>query len=520
MADLDIHKKRADRAWVARNQWQKLYDDCYEFGIPMRRPGGANRSKTQIDRLFDMTAVVSTFTFAGTLQQDLFPAGSPAFNLIPGSFVRSRLAAPDLDQMRRLLQGMADVVHPFFLTGEWDNAVFEMCLDLAVGTGGLYVAKGTPEQPVRFMSIPSDDLAVELGPFGDVAAVFWKQRLPRVTVRETFPEGNFPQDFADKLGTDPYGEIVLNQDFCFDSKIRRWRFYAWLEDSKAFVAENSFRTRPIATPRYYRVPGEAYGRGPLLLAMPSIKTANKAQELALKAAAIQMLGIWGYRAGGTFNPDTVRVGPGEFWPMMATGGVLGADVQRLDPASGRLDVARMVLGELQKQIRETLLDTPLPDPDLSPKSASEIVARLRQKKDAHLGAFGRLTQEIMPVVVPRAMEILYEFGYLDRTLNIDNLLIGIEVLSPMAQALKADRLTPIVNYFEMVGAMAGPDAVPVYLNLEKSLDLIADETQVPIAVRPTAEERQAAQKAIAEQRQAAMAMEAAATLGPALSKAA
>jgi hypothetical protein len=67
--------------------------------------------------------------------------------------------------------------------------------------------------------------------------------------------------------------------------------------------------------RYHRVPGEPYGRGPILLALPTIKTLNKAVELTLKAAAIQMLGIWGYRPGGSFNPDTVRLGPGEIWPM-------------------------------------------------------------------------------------------------------------------------------------------------------------------------------------------------------------
>jgi hypothetical protein len=47
----------------------------------------------------------------------------------------------------------------------------------------------------------------------------------------------------------------------------------------------------------------------VLFALPTIKTVNKAQELTLKAAAIQLLGIWGFRAGGTFNPDTVRLGP-------------------------------------------------------------------------------------------------------------------------------------------------------------------------------------------------------------------
>ena len=86
---------------------------------------------------------------------------------------------------------------------------------------------------------------------------------------------------------------------------------------------------------YFRVAGETRGRGPITLALPSIKTVNKAQELALKSAAIQMLGIWGYRANSGFNPDTAAQQPGSFWAMQSTGGILGPDVTRLDPAAGR-----------------------------------------------------------------------------------------------------------------------------------------------------------------------------------------
>lgn len=481
-------RARSDRAWSARAVWDKLYGDAYEFAIPQRRPGRSGRAKTQIDRLFDMTAIVSTFRFAGQLQQDLFPPGRPNFYLAPGPIPKMALDQSGLNVLRRGLEKTAAQVQPFFMTGEWDESVHECCIDLAVGTGHIYVGKGTRDNPLRFVAIPAEDIAVETDAWGEIAGQFWRSHLPRQAVRDAFPEGRFPEDFHRKLENSPDEEILLMQDFTRRPD-RRWGFVAYVEDSKAPVAENVFRTRPIASPRYYRVPGEAYGRGPVLLALPTIKTLNKAQELAFKAAAIQMLGIWGYRAGGTFNPDTVRVGPGEFWPMQATGGILGPDVSRLDPASGRLDVSRLVIGQLQDQLRQVLLDNRLPDPAGTPASASEIVARLRDKRDAHIGAFGRLSREIMPVVVPRAMEILHDFGYLRSTLPLDALLVSVEVLSPMAAALRVDQLSSIVNYFELVVATAGPQAVPLYLHLDKTLDKVAEDTQVPASLVPTVEER-------------------------------
>jgi hypothetical protein len=201
-----------------------------------------------------------------------------------------------------------------------------------------------------------------------------------------------------------------------------WHFIAVIDKMESEIVHERMRTQPIAVPRYYRIPGEAYGRGTALTAMPSIKTLNKAQELALKSAAIRMLGIWAYRAGGTFNPNTVRMGPGEFWPMQSTGGILGPDVSRLDAASGDLNVANLVIEGLQGQVKTAMNDTRLPDYQGTPKSASEITGYLQQSSEIHIGADGRLISEIMPVIVPRAAEILYEQRFLQTVQSIDNLL--------------------------------------------------------------------------------------------------
>ncbi|WP_196301745.1 hypothetical protein, partial [Streptococcus pneumoniae] len=79
-----------------------------------------------------------------------------------------------------------------------------------------------------------------------------------------------------------------------------------------------------------------------------------AVELTLKAAAIQMLGIWGYRPGGAFNPDTARLAPGAFWPMSSTGGVMGPEVARVDTAAGRVDVGQLISSELRLQVQAAM----------------------------------------------------------------------------------------------------------------------------------------------------------------------
>lgn len=490
MADLDIiaHKRQSARLWSLRSPWDSIYQEAYDFAVPMRRPGGQGKKKTAPDRLFDMTAPMSAMYFAGSLQRDLFPAGQPTFVLETGPIAKLAIGEDETKKFDRELGRISSLIHPFFLAGDWDTAVHEACIDLSVGTACILPVKGTPDNPVMFCCIPFDQVAIDVDAYGRVVRVSWKQMLTLEQLLGAFPKGEFPDGMRETARNSPSTDIELFQDFWRDPAAG-WHFAAYVEKSTAFIVHERYRTQPIAVPRYYRVPGEAYGRGVVLTALPSIKTLNKAQELALKSAAIQMLGIWGYRAGGTFNPNTVRMGPGEFWAMQATGGMLGPDVTRLDPANGRLDVAKMVTGDLQAQIKQAMFNNQLPDYEGTPRSASEFTARLQQKANIHIGAFGRLVNEIMPVIVPRVAEILYEFGILPQNIKIDDLMIAVKVRSPMAAALNADRLASIANYHDIVLAFAGPERKDLYISQDKVLDQVAKGLQIDPDLVPDEDEK-------------------------------
>ncbi|RIY03257.1 hypothetical protein D3218_00330 [Aureimonas flava] len=499
--------RRREQIWALRAPWNDIYRQAYEFAIPHRRPGGQGAAKNVVDRIFDMTATTSVMYFAGSLQRDLFPAGQPPFTLQSGPLAKLKLGA-GAARLDRELERIAMSMHPFFLTGEWDMAVHECCIDLGVGTGAILPVAGTADQPVIFVAIPFDEIAVGTDGYGRVNFVSWRQRMERQAIRDAFPRGRFPDDFGNREKA--YQPETLFQDFVKRPDGRGWDFLVSLGETRSgeFVTRSWSRTQPIAVPRYYRVPGEPYGRGPVLLALPSIKTLNKAQELALKAAAIQMLGIWAYRSGGTFNPDTVRVGPGEFWPMQSTGGVLGPDVSRIDPATGRLDVARMVIGNLQADIKQTLFDVRIPEYEGTPRSASEIAGRLRQKAETHIGAFGRLTNEIMPVIAPRVAEILYDAGFMATPILIDQFLIATSVQSPMAAALNGERLGNLATYVEMAQAMAGPEMVPMYAHIDKVMARIGEGLHVDKDVIPDEDERNQIAADMQQQRLQAMAAQA------------
>ena len=511
-------KARADRAWTQNGAWNKLYQDAYDYAIPMRKPGGGGISKQVADRLFDMTAPTSAMHLAGTLQRLLF-SQPPA--LVAGALVKQALAmeGPDgakkLQRLERELEKTGNFIYPFMEAGDLSTATHEMCIDLGVGTGFVIPMRGTASQPIIFFAPPADEVALAGDAYGRTTLASWKRNAEKAALLEAFPKGNFSEAFVQGAkGTGANVEVCLYQDF-WQLPDGRWQFAAYLDrECHEWITSEITRTKPFASPRYYRVAGEIRGRGPILLAMPSIKTVNKAQELALKSAAIQMLGIWGYRAASGFNPDTAAQSPGAFWAMQSTGGIMGPDVARLDPAAGRLDVATMVIEGMQQQIRDGLMDNRLAPATGTPRSASEIAAQLQQNANIHLGGFMRLWREVHPDIVPRCAEILHSFGYLRGLMDFNELIVGVGIRSPMAASIAAEQIGNIAKYAELVTAFVGPQKLPEHLMIDDTLDDIAEGLQVPKLRVPDSEQRAQIREALQQQMQQAQLAEAATKAAP------
>jgi hypothetical protein len=484
------HRKRVERAWRDREPWDKLYADAYEFAIPYRRPASRRgKGVANVERVFDNTAIVSAFRSAGKLHNDLFPPGQKSFDLVPGPLAKLAIGGDkgEEQQLRREYDRVGTVVSAFMEVPEFDQATTDMCVDLLVGNGALLPIAGDKRRPIRFAALPFDEVAVECDAYGAPVLVSWKTKLTRRQIRGAFPKGDYPSEFVDQEQDHADDEIVIHQDFVDEDP--GWKLVVWIERSEeAPIVTETYRTQPVAVPRYYRVPGEAYGRGPVLLALPTVKTLNKAVEIMLKAAAISMLGIWAYRPGGAFNPDTARIAPAQFWPMSSTGGAFGADVARLD-TSGRTDVSQLITSDLRQQVQAALHDEPPPPVGATPRSATEIMETIKRTAVNYVGAFGRMVNEIHPVIVRRVIEILHDEKLLDVDLDIDNLLTRVEVRSPIAAALKSQALNVIVEFIELVAAVRGQEAIDLIVRVDDALRHIAAERGVPPEFVTTADEQ-------------------------------
>jgi len=477
--DLKERRATAAREW---DLFKPLYEEAYQFAIPYRRGlTTSSAGEKRVDRCFDMTAITGAFRFAGKLQQDLCPPGEEWLKLEPGPLV----TGSERDQLARELETISRQANAMFMTGDWDLAFHEMGLDLAAGTGAMIIDDAPKLWQARgklasFAAIPSEEVLLEPGLFGDVGGVFWKRKWAGRLLKAQWPKGQYSDRLERQISEKPNDPVEVCQDLTLDYETGIRHFHVY--DTGAAEAEppiftREYRASPWLTPRYFRVPGETWGRGPILLAMPAIKTLNKAQELTLKAAAITMLGIYTAVEDGVFNSATSSVSPGAFWKVRSNGGVLGPSVSRLPEP--RIDLSQIVLNELRMAVQGAMMDQSLPPDGAAVRSATEILERVKRLASDHVGAFGRLVHEIVLPAGERALEIAYDAKIISVDVSIDQLLVKTRVTSPIAVARYAAQAQKSVEYAMIVRSlMATPpgsledlvlDKVPMLMDTGRGL---------------------------------------------------
>ncbi len=443
-------KARRGQAKKEFDSFKPMLDEAFQYAIPQRKSTrDSGTGEKRVDQVFDSTAINAAIRFADKYQQDIWPPEQENFKLEPGPLVPE---GKERDRLTTSLGLMTSVCQAFF-TGQWDLAFHEMALDLNAGTGAILMnPTSEPGELWDPISVPIDELLLEGGPNNKVWGIFWTRKMSKRVLLDTYPDGEYGEDIG-RLKDDAEIEVYIDTVWQTATSIRRsqgrWHHVVWCnkQPDKAIFRSES-RTCPWLTPRYVRVPGETWGRGVAMFAMPEIKTLNTAKRLQLQAAAIAMLGIYTAVDDGVFNPDLSPLAPGMFWKVSRNGGTMGPTVSRFpDP---RLDLTGLVIENMQASVKEQMMDSALPLEGSAVKSPTEILERVKRLASDHMGAFSRQIQEVTIPAVRRVMELAYEKGMLTDMPPIDQLLVKIRIKSPIALAREEARVQRILAWLEMV----------------------------------------------------------------------
>ena len=506
MAQFTPHEimKRAEKADARKDQWRSIYEECYEFALPQRNLysgfyDGKSPGQDKMARVFDATAINSTQRFANRIQSALFPPYRNWCRLQNGNEVPEDRQEEIGQALDYYTETMFDVIRQT----NFDLAMSEFLLDLCVGTAVMLIQPGDDDAPVRFTAVPQYLVSLEEGPYGVVDNVYRRMRVRADVIERQWPDAKLPEDLARKAVDQGDEEIELLEATVWSEQMQTYCYHlVYAKDKKAAGASDLvYRTMDVSpwiVARYMKVAGEVYGRGPLVSALPDIKTLNKVKELVLKNASIAVAGVYTAADDGVLNPQNIAIAPGAIIPVARNGGPNGASLQPLRSAAD-FNVGQLVINDLVMGIKKMLLDDTLPLDTQSARSATEIVERMKELSQNLGAAYGRLITECMMPMVNRILYVMNEKDLVDMPLKADGKVVRVVPVSPLAQAQNMDDLRNVLE-FAQIAQTAGPMG-QVAINQDAMLDYIVEKMAVPRSIINSQEEREA----IVQEMQSAMA---------------
>jgi hypothetical protein len=452
--------------------------------------------------VFDSTAINSTQRFANRLQSGIFPPQRKWCRLEPG---------PDIPvERRQQAQAVLDQYNEKMFTvikqSNFDIAIGEFLLDLAVGTAGMLVLPGDDVAPLNFIPVPMFLISYEEGANGQVDKVYRKMRMKAEAVKQQWKDAEFPVDVAQRIESKPTDEIELLEATVYDMDRGDYCYHVIDKISKEELVYRRMNSSPWVISRYSKVAGEVYGRGPLLTALPDIKTLNKTLELVLKNASLAISGVYTAADDGVLNPQTVKLVPGAIIPVARNGGPQGESLKPL-ARSGDFNVSQIIIQDLRANIKRTLLDESLPPDNMSARSATEVVERMKELAQNLGSAFGRLINETMVPLVSRILSVMDERGLIDLPLQVNGLEVKVSPVAPLAMAQNMEEINNIMQFMQITATMGAEGQLAVKTG--DLIDFLGDKLGVPSSVRNSAAERgflMDEQKKLQQQDQAMMAM--------------
>jgi len=394
------------RALDEREIWLSRWKTAMRYTIPT--------DDSDLSTLFDATASDAVDNLAASMYSLLTPPESLWVNL-----VKESEESPNAEIATNVLRAHLN-------DSNFYTVIHQCYTDLVVlGTACLFMSENPigADSAFSFTAIPMKDIALLPG------AVFHTTSMPACDILEKYPNITLPNNLKDTIKTNPQTPIKLVQSLIGAD------FVAWLDIGgdleNNIVARGTFETNPYIIFRWSLVSGEIYGRGPVLRALPDIKTANKVVELVLKNATIAVSGIWQADDDGVINLNNINLTPGAIIPK-----AVGSSGLTPLHSGADFDVSQIVLRDLRDRIRHTLLADRLGLLSDKEMTATEILARNSDMIRILGATYGRLLHEFIKPLCERGLQILSRRGLIEEiSLHSD---AELKYLAPIAQMAREE----------------------------------------------------------------------------------
>ncbi len=486
--------KRFTVAKARKLPWETHMREAYEYALPQRETfykhsPGQKKNVT----VYDDTAIIATPKFASRLQAVLVPPWRNFTILAPGSSIPK----DQRDEVQKQLDEVTDVLYDHINHSNFASQSNECFLDLAIGTGAILCNEGEGDDLLMFTAVPLSQLYLEEGANNAIETVWREHEVQANNIEQQWPGAELTDKLKKAKEDDPHkkvnfieGVIEFNGEY----------IHKVIElNTKTTIFTQIYEVSPWIVPRWMTVPGEIYGRGPVMAVLPTIKTINKVKEFVLRNAHLAIAGAYTGTDDGILNPYTMRVTPGVVIPVSSNDNT--NPTLRALPRSGDFNVGEFILNDLAETIKKALFNN-MRTAEGPIKSATEIALDNKELVEDIGSSFGRLQTEFVEKVIKWVVYVLKKNGKIPE-IKVDGKEITLKHTSPLARAQDNEDLLVLQQFLEVTMPL-GPEIlmgttkvedIPAFvaktLGLKQELMRDDDEKEkIKQAVAATAQQQQ------------------------------
>lgn len=534
--------KRYERLRTNRANFDARWTEIGEYIVPWRRLA-IERQFTQGDKrtekIFDGTAPQALTTAASAVHGTLTPSTVRWFGL-----AMRDSEVNDIQPVAEWLEDATQRILSAFGQSNFDSEMQEVDVDLlAFGTACIFLDEQDPLPGqnftgFRFRTYPPGSYAVGENADGLVDTVFVEFQLSAIAAADKWGMENLSDGLKKRIDSGHGDELVSflhavepRTDARISSSLnappteRAFRsvILEYGANEKKVVRESGYHELPYMVPRWRKISGETYGRGPGMDILPDVRTLNQAVELRLKAWLLAVAPPIKTRDRGVIGD--VRLRP--------FGRTYVRDMQAIEAfdIGSKFDVSNFQEEQIRAAIRAGLFvdQIQFPPQQGTPVSATEAGIRFETMQRILGPTVSRLQAELLGPLVDRAFNIMFRRGALselpDELLAASEAgrgIIDVVYEGPLARAQRATDVEAINRFAALAFPLA--EARPEILdnvNFDEMVRGLGDAVSLPArflhderAVARIREARRQAEEQAAQMDQLAQAGEIVANVAP------
>jgi hypothetical protein len=483
--------------------------DTADFTSSQNRPGEERR------KVYDGTATWAADMLASGLHSYLSNPVDLWFAIGVAGVPLSQLSFTS----KAWLEQVSDLIYNHYSqpSTSLNPTLHEAYLDLAsFGMTGIYHWFDNEKNQLRFRSYPLSSIWVDENAQGDVNLVQRKIKWTVAQIEEEF--GQLPVRLArlkreDKV--DVIHEVSENASYERGSRVptrRKWTSLYVCIDTREVLEQSGLDKMPYLTPRWSKLCGDKYARGPGVSVLPEIRMVN-AMSKSIIMAAQKMV-----------DPPLMVEDDGYMLPIRTHPGGLnmrrpGSEPIMPLPTAQRIDIGVEMIEQRREMIRRGFyIDWIVRGQKKERQTAHEIMDERNQMLGLMAPIVGRIQSELLGPMLRLSFFYLNRAGLIPPAPDeLDGAELDVGYVSPAARAQSTARGQGMMAYVQQISQL-----LPVLPGLVDSIDEDAlnselqDQLDVPRRVLLSPEK--VAEKRSAREQQNQMAQMA--LVGPAMAKSA